>query len=46
MTKQERAWTDLYESNLPARRWPLEVFVALILGLAAGVAAGFFFFMQ
>lgn len=47
-SKTEQAWADLFASNLPARQWPpfAQVFFALILGLAAGLAAGFFFFTQ
>jgi hypothetical protein len=48
MSKTEQAWADLFASTLREHRLSFRnaVFLALIWGLAAGLAAGFFFFMQ
>jgi len=48
MSEHQQAWANLFASTLRGQRLSFRsaVFLALIWGLAAGLAAGFFFFMR
>jgi hypothetical protein len=48
MSKTEQAWADLFASTMREQRLSFRnaFFLALVWGLAGGLAAGFFFFMQ